>query len=97
MGTSIPPWGLPEDSLRTPCGLPTLSLDPLKSLDYSACHGLLVILNLLFSGNDNNEEWEAELEGELNDYEMVNSKGTEEDPEWENQIQQMLDAEDKQN
>ena len=52
---------------------------------------------LLFSGNDNNEEWEAELEGELNDYEMVNSKGTEEDPEWENQIQQMLDAEDKQN
>ena len=51
----------------------------------------------LFSGNDNNEEWEAELEGELNDYEMVNSKGTEEDPEWENQIQQMLDAEDKQN
>ena len=52
---------------------------------------------LLFSGNDNTEEWEAELEGELNDYEMVNSKGTEEDPEWENQIQQMLDAEDKQN
>jgi len=46
-------------------------------------------------GNDNNEEWEAELEGELNEFEMVNSKGTEEDPEWENQIQQMLDAEDK--
>jgi len=48
-------------------------------------------------GNENNEEWEAELEGELNEFEMVNSKGTEEDPEWENQIQQMLDAEEKQN
>jgi len=48
-------------------------------------------------GNDNNEEWEAELEGELNEFEMVKSEGTEEDPEWENQIQQMLDAEDKQN
>jgi len=47
------------------------------------------------TGNDNNEEWEAELEGELNEFEMVNSK--EEDPEWENQIQQMLDAEEKQN
>ena len=47
-------------------------------------------------GNDNNEEWEAELEGELNEFEMVNSK--EEDPEWENQIQQMLEAEEsKQN
>merc|ERR1711997_332165 len=48
-------------------------------------------------GNDNNEEWEAELEGELNEFEMVKSEGTEEDPEWENQIQQMLDAENKQN
>merc|ERR1712203_47441 len=47
------------------------------------------------TGNDNNEEWEAELEGELNEFEMVNSK--EEDPEWENQIQQMLEAEEKQN
>jgi len=47
------------------------------------------------TGNDNNEEWEAELEGELNEFEMVNSK--EEDPEWENQIQQMLDAEENQN
>ena len=49
------------------------------------------------SGNEN-EEWEAELEGELNEFEMVNSKdgrGSEEDPEWENQIQQMLEAEDK--
>jgi len=48
------------------------------------------------TGNDNTEEWEAELEGELNEFEMVNSK--EEDPEWENQIQQMLEAEEsKQN
>ena len=45
-----------------------------------------------FAGN---EEWEAELEGELNEFEMVSSKDgrSEEDPEWENQIQQMLDAE----
>ena len=44
------------------------------------------------------EEWEAELEGELNEFEMVSSKdGNEEnDPEWENQIQQMLDAEEQQ-
>ena len=53
------------------------------------------LIEFFFLGNDNNEEWEAELEGELNEFEMVNSK--EEDPEWENQIQQMLDAEEKQN
>jgi len=49
-------------------------------------------------GNEN-EEWEAELEGELNEFEMVSSKGDEEgsnDPEWENQIEQMLEAEEKQ-
>ena len=57
---------------------------------------ILWLINwIFFLGNDNNEEWEAELEGELNEFEMVNSK--EEDPEWENQIQQMLDAEEKQN
>lgn len=39
---------------------------------------------------------EAELEGELNEFEMVSSKADEDsnDPEWENQIQQMLDAEE---
>jgi len=46
-----------------------------------------------------NEEWEAELEGELNEFEMVSSKGDAEDgsndPEWENQIEQMLEAEEK--
>ena len=43
-----------------------------------------------------NEEWEAELEGELNEFEMVSSKADEDsnDPEWENQIQEMLDAEE---
>ena len=48
-----------------------------------------------FSGN---EQWEAELEGELNEFEMVSSKADTEsnDPEWENQIQQMLDAEENQ-
>ena len=45
------------------------------------------------------EEWEAELEGELNEFEVVSSKNgsgeaEEENPEWENQIQEMLDAED---
>lgn len=49
----------------------------------------------IFSGN---EQWEAELEGELNEFEMVSSKADTEsnDPEWENQIQQMLDAEENQ-
>lgn len=37
-------------------------------------------------------EWEAELEGELNEYEVVKD---EDNPEWENQIQEMLDAEDE--
>ena len=32
------------------------------------------------------------MEGELNEYEVVNSK--EEDPEWESQIEAMLDAEE---
>lgn len=49
-------------------------------------------------GGNEAEEWEAELEGELNEFEVVSSKdGREEDtnsPEWENQIQEMLDAED---
>ena len=51
-----------------------------------------------FTGKEN-EEWEAELEGELNEFEMVSSKGDAEDgsndPEWENQIEQMLEAEEK--
>jgi hypothetical protein len=40
-------------------------------------------------------EWEAELEGEL-EYEMVEGAGGEEtdNPEWEQQIQEMLDAEE---
>merc|ERR1712059_147830 len=46
----------------------------------------------------NDTEWEAELEGELNEYEMVGEDEDavdEENPEWENQIQEMLDAESK--
>lgn len=48
----------------------------------------------------NDAEWEAELEGELNEYEMVGEEGeadanAEDNPEWENQIQEMLDAEAK--
>jgi len=45
----------------------------------------------------NDSEWEAELEGELNEYEMVGDDGdavdVEDNPEWENQIQEMLEAE----
>ena len=54
--------------------------------------------HFILIGNEN-EEWEAELEGELNEFEMVNSKDGrgEDDPEWENQIQQMLDAEESTN
>merc|ERR1711884_492089 len=44
----------------------------------------------------NDTEWEAELEGELNEYEMVGDETENVDdgdnPEWENQIQEMLDA-----
>lgn len=47
----------------------------------------------------NDTEWEAELEGELNEYEVVGDErdalDEEENPEWENQIQEMLDAEAK--
>jgi len=46
----------------------------------------------------NDAEWEAELEGELNEYEMVgDEEGAEnaDNPEWENQIQEMLEAESK--
>jgi len=48
----------------------------------------------------NDAEWEAELEGELNEYEMVGEDGEgdtnpEDNPEWEDQIQEMLDAESK--
>jgi len=49
------------------------------------------------------DEWEAELEGELNEYEVVSGNGKDgnggkdddaNNPEWENQIQEMLDAEE---
>ena len=40
------------------------------------------------------EEWEAELEGELNEFEVVNGKD-EENPEWENQIDEMLEEEEQ--
>merc|ERR550532_3544416 len=42
----------------------------------------------------NDSEWEAELEGELNEYEMVDDEavGEEDNPEWENQIEEMLEA-----
>jgi len=47
----------------------------------------------------NDSEWEAELEGELNEYEMVGDDGeavgSEDNPEWENQIEEMLEAETK--
>ncbi|TRY73181.1 hypothetical protein TCAL_08176 [Tigriopus californicus] len=36
-----------------------------------------------------NEEWEAELEGELNEFEVVGGK--DDNAEWENEIQEMLD------
>jgi len=47
-------------------------------------------------GLDKNEaEWEAELEGEL-EYEMVQGENADMDnPEWEEQIQELLDAESK--
>ena len=49
---------------------------------------------------DNPEEWEAELEGELNEFEVVNGSGNggkagEANPEWENQIEEMLEAEEQ--
>merc|ERR1719357_151696 len=42
----------------------------------------------------NDSEWEAELEGELNEYEMVgeDEEGAD-NPEWENQIQELLEGE----
>merc|ERR1711915_356344 len=44
----------------------------------------------------NDTEWEAELEGELNEYEMVGEdvEGAD-NHEWENQIQELLDEEAK--
>ncbi|XP_067013012.1 synapse-associated protein 1 isoform X2 [Anabrus simplex] len=42
----------------------------------------------------NEEEWEKELEAELQDYEVVADGDSQQDPNWENQIQDLLDAED---
>ena len=52
------------------------------------------MFNFIFHQNDS--EWEAELEGELNEYEMVgeDEEGAD-NPEWENQIQELLEAESK--
>ncbi|XP_046984757.1 synapse-associated protein 1-like isoform X2 [Schistocerca americana] len=41
-----------------------------------------------------NEEWEKELEAELQDYEVVADGDSQQDSNWENQIEEMLDAED---
>ena len=54
---------------------------------------------LIGTGDDDGEQeaWEAELEGELNEFEVVSSKDGNEDPTddmTEDQIQEMLDAED---
>ena len=53
----------------------------------------------MVSLHQNDSEWEAELEGELNEYEMVGEDGeavgSEDNPEWENQIEEMLEAETK--
>ncbi|XP_069695992.1 synapse-associated protein of 47 kDa isoform X5 [Periplaneta americana] len=40
------------------------------------------------------EEWEKELEAELQDYEVVADGNTNQDSNWESQIQEMLDAEE---
>jgi hypothetical protein len=40
------------------------------------------------------EEWEKELEAELQDYELVADGNTHQDSSWESQIQEMLDAEE---
>ena len=59
-----------------------------------------IALNLSGAANDDDEgveEWEAELEGELNEFEVVSSKDGNEDATddmTETQIQEMLDAED---
>ena len=65
-----------------------------KSL--SLAFGLYILLSI--SDEDTGvEEWEAELEGELNEFEVVSSKDGNEDPTddmTETEIQEMLDAED---
>lgn len=40
------------------------------------------------------EEWEKELEAELQDYEVVADGSGHQDSNWESQIQEMLDAEE---
>jgi hypothetical protein len=57
---------------------------------YSCLYEFLFIWKTRYFLGDKADEWEAELEGELNEYEVVK----EENPEWENQIQEMLDAEE---
>lgn len=44
--------------------------------------------------NRNEEEWEKELEAELQDYEVVADGNSHQDSNWESQIQEMLDAEE---
>lgn len=51
------------------------------------------IIRNRFSETD--EEWEAELEGELNEFEVVSSKeGSPQNQDWENEIETMLGEED---
>ncbi|PSN44635.1 hypothetical protein C0J52_10009 [Blattella germanica] len=40
------------------------------------------------------EEWEKELEAELQDYEVVADGNAQQDSNWESQIQEMLDADE---
>jgi hypothetical protein len=40
------------------------------------------------------EEWEKELEAELQDYEVVADGNTQQDSNWESQIQEILDADE---
>ena len=40
------------------------------------------------------EEWEKELEAELQDYEVVADGNSHQDSNWESRIQEMLDAEE---
>ena len=66
---------------------------------YALAHNPLSNIFFPCSG-DNPEEWEAELEGELNEFEVVNGSGNggkagEANPEWESQIEEMLEAEEQ--
>ena len=55
-------------------------------LEHDVIYGWsLILLTYFHLSSESTSEWEAELQGELNEYEVVKDSVEEDNPEWENQ------------